>query len=59
MSCVSISGVPILHKQRGIIRDFRFACPRWPLYTPEGRPAPEILFVAQASSSRDCQLSPR
>ena len=26
-----------------IIRDFRFACPRWPLYTPEGRPAPETL----------------
>ena len=25
------------------IRDFRFACPRWPLYTPEGRPAPETL----------------
>ena len=24
-------------------RDFRFACPRWPLYTPEGRPAPETL----------------
>ena len=23
--------------------DFRFACPRWPLYTPEGRPAPETL----------------
>ena len=26
-----------------INRDFRFACPRWPLYTPEGRPAPETL----------------
>ena len=24
-------------------RDFRFTCPRWPLYTPEGRPAPETL----------------
>ena len=26
-----------------LFRDFRFACPRWPLYTPEGRPAPETL----------------
>ena len=26
-----------------VYRDFRFACPRWPLYTPEGRPAPETL----------------
>ena len=24
-------------------RDFRFACPSRPLYTPEGRPAPETL----------------
>ena len=24
-------------------RDFRFTCPRWPLYTPEGRPAHETL----------------
>ncbi len=24
-------------------RDFRFACSRWPLYTPEGRPAHETL----------------
>ena len=29
--------------QTPIDRDFRFACPRWPLYTPEGRPAPETL----------------
>ena len=28
---------------RFVSRDFRFACPRWPLYTPEGRPAPETL----------------
>ena len=29
--------------RRPVHRDFRFACPRWPLYTPEGRPAPETL----------------
>ena len=40
-------------------RDFRFACPRWPLYTPEGRRAHEILFVAQSASSRGRHLSPR
>ena len=28
-------------------RDFRFACPRWHVYTPESRRAHEILFGAQ------------
>ena len=46
------------------IRDFRFACPRWHLYTPESRRAHEILFGAQSSSSRGrhlrlCQLDYR
>ena len=40
-------------------RDFRFACPRWHLYTPESRRAREILFGAQSSSSRGRHLSPR
>ena len=40
-------------------RDFCFACPGRHLYTPEGRRAPEILFVAQSSSSRGRHLSPR
>ena len=35
-------------------RDFRFACPRWHLYTPESRRAHEILFGVQSSSSRGC-----
>ena len=44
----------------GIVnRDFRFACPGWPLYTPEGRRAHETLFIAQSSSSRGRHLSPR
>ena len=30
-------------QRHALSRDFRFACPRWPLYTPEGRPAPETL----------------
>ena len=34
-------------------------CPGWPLYTPEGRRAPEILFVAQSSSSRKSSASAR
>ena len=42
-----------------INRDFRFACPGWPLYTPEGRRAHETLFIAQSSSSRGRHLSPR
>ena len=29
-----------------------FACPGWPLYTPEGRRAHETLFVAESPSSR-------
>ena len=40
-------------------RDFRFACPRWHLYTPESRRAHEILFGVQSSSSRGRHLSPR
>ena len=45
--------------QERIYRDFRFACPRWHLYTPESRRAHEILFGAQSSSSRGRHLSPR
>ena len=40
-------------------RDFRFAGPRWHLYTPESRRAHEILFGAQSCSSRGRHLSPR
>ena len=40
-------------------RDFRFACPRWHLYTPKSRRAHEILFGVQSSSSRGRHLSPR
>ena len=36
------------------VRDFRFACPRWHLYTPESRRAHEIL----GSSQRSVQLRP-
>ena len=42
-----------------LTRDFRFACPRWHLYTPESRRAHEILFGVQSSSSRGRHLSPR
>ena len=44
---------------KDLIWDFRFACPRWHLYTPESHRAHEILFVAQSSSSRGGHLSPR
>ena len=48
------------HVGAGLLnRDFRFACPGWPLYTPEGRRAHETLFIAQSSSSRGRHLSPR
>ena len=39
--------------------DFRFACPGWHLYTPEGRRAHETFFVAQSSNSGGRHLSPR
>ena len=46
-------------KWRHCTRDFRFAGPRWHLYTPESRRAHEILFGAQSCSSRGRHLSPR
>ena len=53
--------VPLLRDMMpcGPSRDFRFACPRWHVYTPESRGAHEILFGAQSSSSRGRHLSPR
>ena len=42
-----------------LIRDFRFACPGWPLIHPKGRRAHETLVVAHSSSSRGRHLSPR
>ena len=39
---------------RGVNPGFPFCCPGWHRYTPDRRRADEILFVAQASSSRDC-----
>ena len=42
-----------------ISRDFRFACPGWPLIHPKGRRAHETLVVAHSSSSRGRHLSPR
>ncbi len=47
------------HHYNLLDRDFRFACPRWYLYTPESRRAHEILFGVQSSSSRGRHLSPR
>ena len=49
--CAFLGSLPVHCEERNILRrsrvpvdrDFRFACPRWPLYTPEGRPAPETL----------------
>ena len=55
--------LPMTHPTAGPMhvlgRDFRFACPRWHLYTPESRRAHEILFGVQSSSSRGRHLSPR
>ena len=42
-----------------LTRDFRFACPGWPLIHPKGRRAHETLVVAHSSSSRGRHLSPR
>ena len=42
-----------------LIRDFRFACPGWTLYTPERRRAHEIVFVAPSSRSECRHPSPR
>ena len=47
------------HAQRARNRDFRFACPRWHLYTPDRSRAHEILFGAQSCSSKGRHLSPR
>ena len=51
--------LPVLCNGTPLNRDFRFACPRWHLYTPESRRAREILFGAQSSSFRGRHLSPR
>ena len=42
-----------------VVRDFRFACPGWPLIHLKGRRAHETLVVAHSSSSRGRHLSPR
>ena len=47
------------HLFDGLDRDFRFACPGSHVYAPDRRPAHEILFVAQSSSSRGGDLNPR
>ena len=65
---VTASGAARLYAEQNFVRsaafgrinrDFRFAGPRWHLYTPESRRAHEILFGAQSCSSRGRHLSPR